>query len=209
MITFGYNNRFNGPVRAIIALAIGIIMIAAGDKAMNAVVKVIAVFVIASGIVSLIVGIKRRNDRTLPLMIVNAVFDVILGVALFVFNSFFADLFVYLLGFVLLAFGIFQIVALFSANRVLGVGWFSFFMPLLVTLAGVFLLCNPVFVKAWISIIAGAALIVYGVSELISSWKMKKAIDEYEIHRTGESARKNDSYSFKDDAKDVDYQKVD
>ncbi|MGM9736157.1 MAG: HdeD family acid-resistance protein [Candidatus Cryptobacteroides sp.] len=208
MITFGYNNKFNGPIRAIIAIVTGIVMIAAGDRAMNAVVKVIAAFVIASGVVSLVVGIRRRNDSTLPLMIVNAIFDVILGTALFVFNSFFADLFVYLLGFVLLAFGIFQIVALFSANRVLGVGWFSFCMPLLVSLAGVFLLCNPVFVKAWISIIAGAALLVYGVSELISSWKMKKAMDEYEIHRMEEAPKKKE-HSFKDDAKDVDYQKVD
>lgn len=208
MITFGYNNRFNGPIRSIVAIAIGILMIAAGDRAMNAVVKILAVFVIASGVVSFIVGLRKKYDGTRPLMITNAVFDILLGIALFVFNAFFADLFVYLIGFVLLAFGIFQIVALVSANRVLGVGWFAFFMPLLVTIAGIFLLFNPVFVKAWISIIAGAALVVYGVSEFISSWKMKKAINEYEIHRA-EGVSKRPEPSYKDDVKDVDFQKVD
>jgi hypothetical protein len=29
---------------------------------------------------------------------------------------------------------------------------------------------------------AGVALIVYGASELLSSWKMKQAVDEYETH---------------------------
>ena len=28
---------------------------------------------------------------------------------------------------------------------------------------------------------AGVALIIYGASELLSSWKMRKAIDEYEV----------------------------
>ena len=209
MITFGYTNKFGGPARAIAAIALGIIMILAGDKAMNFVVKILAVFVIASGIVSMILAFKRSQDNAKPLMLTNAVFDLLIGICLFVFDSFFADLFIYLIGFVLLAFGIFQIVALSSANRVLRLGWFSFLMPVLVTLIGLFLLFNPVFAKAWISILAGAALVIYGASELLSSWKMKKAIDEYEIHRVGPSANKPDSGFSKDDAKEVDYQKVD
>ena len=208
MITFGYNNKFNGPVRAIVALALGILMIIAGDKAMNAVVKVIAIFVIASGIVSLIVSFKKKADSTKPLILTNAVFNLLIGVVLFIFNSFFADLFIYVIGFILLAFGVFQIIALSSANRILGVGWFSFLMPVLVTAAGVFLLFNPVFAKAWISIMAGAALVVYGLSELISSWKMKKAIDEYEIHRVQPKPGPQEDKST-GDIKDVDYQKVD
>ncbi|MGN1220528.1 MAG: HdeD family acid-resistance protein [Candidatus Cryptobacteroides sp.] len=208
MITFGYNNKFNGPVRAIVALALGILMIIAGDKAMNAVVKVIAIFVIASGVVSFIVGFRKKSDSTKPLMVTNAVFDLLIGVVLFIFDSFFADLFIYVIGFILLAFGVFQIIALSSANRVLGVGWFSFLMPVLVAAAGLFLLFNPVFAKAWISIMAGAALVVYGLSELISSWKMKKAIDEYEIHRVQPKPEPQEDNSV-GDIKDVDYQKVD
>ena len=108
-----------------------------------------------------------------------------------------------------MAFGIFQIVALSSANRIVKLGWFSFLMPVVVTVIGLFLLFNPVFAKAWISILAGAALVVYGASELLSSWKMKKAIDEYEIHRTGPSVSRQDGGFSKEDAKEVDYQKVD
>ena len=42
------------------------------------------------------------------------------------------------------------------------------------------------FVGETIGIIAGAALIVYGVSELLSSWKMRKVIDEYDSNQVDE-----------------------
>ena len=209
MITFGYKNKFGGPARAIAAIALGIVMILAGERAMNAVVKILAIFVIASGIVSLILSFKRSQDSARPLMITNAIFDLLIGLCLFIFDSFFADLFIYLIGFILMAFGIFQIVALSSANRIVKLGWFSFLMPVVVTVIGLFLLFNPVFAKAWISILAGAALVVYGASELLSSWKMKKAIDEYEIHRTSPAVSRQEGGCSKEDAKEVDYQKVD
>ena len=69
-------------------------------------------------------------------------------------------------------------------------------MPVLVTGAGVFLLFTPEFAKSSISLIAGISLLIYGVSELLSSWKMKKAIDEYEVMDVK-------------GAKDVEYEKVD
>jgi hypothetical protein len=66
---------------------------------------------------------------------------------------------------------------------------------------------RPSFVGEAMGVIAGAALIIYGVSELLSSWKMKKAIDEYEIKFPSEkSAPKSEEGS---QVKDVEYEKVD
>ena len=177
MITFGYKSKARGWIMSVLTILIGVVMILAKDQAMNAVVKIIADFIITSGVVYFAVGYKNRGNGAFPLMIVNAVADIAIGVVMFVFNSFFASLFIYIVGLVLLLFGLFQIVALFSANRVLRVGWFSFVFPCLVCFAGAFLLFNPVFAKAWISILAGVALCIYGVSELITTWKMKHVIE--------------------------------
>jgi uncharacterized membrane protein HdeD (DUF308 family) len=49
-----------------------------------------------------------------------------------------------------------------------------------VTAAGAFLIARPAFLGEAIGICAGVALILYGVSELLSSWRMRKAIDESE-----------------------------
>jgi tRNA(Met) C34 N-acetyltransferase TmcA len=88
------------------------------------------------------------------------------------------------------------------------VGMTAFVMPVLVLVAGAFLLARPAFLGTAVGTVAGAALIVYGVSEFLSSWKMRKAMDEYEIHQTKtEDAKPDDIPSVQ--VKDVDYEKVD
>ena len=193
MITFGYSNRLSGPMRALVAIAVGVILMVYNDQAMNIVVKIIAALLLASGIVSLAVGLKKNNDGTSRLMNFNAIVDIVIAALLFIFNGFVANLVIYLIGIVLIGFGLFQIFALINANRVVRVGTFAFLVPAVVTGAGFFLLFTPEFAKASISWIAGVSLLIYGLGELLSSWKMKKAIDECHIN----------------EVKDVEYEKVD
>ena len=207
MITFGYKNRFSGFIRAAVALAVGIVMVVSRTDAMVLAVRIIAAFLLASGLVSLFVGYRDRQNNQMPLMGVNGVVDVLIALLIFIFPHFVAGLIVYLIGFVLIGFGLFQLVTLTSANRVMKVGVLAFVMPVLVLLAGAFLLARPTFIGTAVGTVAGAALIVYGVSEMLSSWKMRKAIDEYDIEQTRtDSAPKDDVMT---DVKDVDYEKVD
>lgn len=208
MFTFGYGNRISGPLRALIALAIGIMMVLRPDNALTTVVKVIAAFILASGVVSLIVGLKEKKNGSLPLMSFNAIVDIIIGLVLFSFPGFVARFIIYLIGFVLLGFGIMQILALISAKRVTGFGLGAFVLPAIVTLVGGFLLFNP-FAESVMVMIAGAAIIVYGASELLSSWKMKKAIDEYEIHQAPVQEQPAQQENPLENVKDVEYEKVD
>ena len=205
MITFGYKNKFNGPLRALVALAVGVIMVVSPSEAMRTVVKVIAAFLLASGLVSLFLGLKDKQNGALPLMSFNALVDVALGLVLFMFPGFVAKFMIYLIGFMLLAFGIMQIAALFAARRVINLGLGSFVLPVLVTLVGGFILFNP-FAESVMVVIAGASLIVYGASELLSSWNMKKAIDEYEIHQAPVQEKPAETLT---EVKDVEYEKVD
>lgn len=208
MITFGYKNKFTGPLRALTAIAIGVVMVVSRTNALELAVQIIAAFLFASGIVSLIVGYRQRKNGTMGLMGFNGVVDIVLGLLLFLFPGFVAGLLIYLIAFVLICFGFFQLLGLGSASRVVKLGLWSYVLPFLVLAAGIFLMTKPAFLGEAIGVVAGAALIVYGVSELFSSWKMRKAIDEYEIRQTG--AR---STSVQDDTtvtvvKDVDYEKV-
>ena len=208
MFTFGYGSKISGPLRALIALAIGVMMVLRPDNALTTVVKVIAAFILASGVVSLIVGLKEKKNGSLPLMSFNALVDIIIGIVLFSAPGFVAKFIIYLIGFVLLGFGIMQILALFSAKRVMGLGLGAFILPAVVTLVGGFLLFNP-FAESVMVMIAGAAIIVYGASELLSSWKMKKAIDEYEIHQAPVQEQPAQQENPLENVKDVEYEKVD
>ena len=208
MFTFGYKSKVNGPMRALIALVIGIMMVVSPANALTTVVKIIAAFMLASGVVSLVVGLKDKEKGSLPLMSFNALVDLILGLLMFLFPGVIAKFMIYLIGFVLLAFGIVQILALISARRAVGMGFAAFILPIIVTMIGGFILFNP-FAESVMTMIAGAALIVYGASELLSSWKMKKAIDEYEIHQAPKTEQPSQPENPLSDVKDVEYEKVD
>ena len=193
MITFGYKNRYGGFVRALAAMVIGIVMVVTRTDAMVLAVRIIAAFLLASGLVSLFVGYRYRQNGQAPLMGVNGAVDAVVALLIFIFPHFVAGLIVYLIGFILLGSGIFQLVALSSANKVMKVGFMAFVMPVLVLLAGAFLLARPAFLGTAVGLVAGIALIVYGVSELLSSWKMRQAIKEYDTSGV----------------KDVDFEKID
>ena len=179
MITFGYRNRLNGPLRALTALAIGLVMVICKTNALELVVRIIAAFLFASGVVSLIVGYKNKANGTLGLMGFNGVVDMLLGFLLFLFPGFVAGLLIYLIAFGLIGFGMFQLITLFSASKVLGLRIWSFVLPFVVLSAGIFLMARPSFVGEAIGVVAGVSLIVYGVSELLSSWRMKKVVDDF------------------------------
>ena len=208
MFTFGYNSRVSGPLRALIALAAGIMMVVNPDNALTTVVKVIAAFVLASGIVSLVVGIKDSKNSARSLLSFNALVDIVIGLALFSFPEFVARFIIYLIGFVLLGFGFLQLIALLSARRMMGLGLGAFILPAVVTLIGGFILFNP-FAESVMVTIAGVALVIYGASELFSSWKIKKAIDEYEIHQTPVQEKPVEPETQFGEIKDVEYEKVD
>lgn len=208
MFTFGYNSRVSGPLRALIALAAGIMMVVNPDNALTTVVKVIAAFVLASGIVSLVVGIKDSKNSARSLLSFNALVDILIGLALFSFPEFVARFIIYLIGFVLLGFGFLQLIALLSARRMMGLGLGAFILPAVVTLIGGFILFNP-FAESVMVTIAGVALVIYGASELFSSWKIKKAIDEYEIHQTPVQEKTVEPETQFGEIKDVEYEKVD
>jgi uncharacterized membrane protein HdeD (DUF308 family) len=208
MITFGYKNKFSGFLRAIAAIAVGLVMVISRTDAMVLVVRIIAAFLLASGIVSFLVGYRDRQNGQRPLMGVNGAVDILVASLIFIFPHFVAGLIVYLIGFALLGFGIFQLIALVSANKVMRVGVLGFVMPVLVLLAGAFLLARPTFIGTAIGTVAGVALIVYGLSELLSSWKMKQAMDEYDI-RFPQKPEVKDTQEPASGVKDVDYEKVD
>ena len=158
-------------------------MVISKTNALELAVRIIAAFLVASGVVSLVVGYRHRTNGTMSLMGFNGVVDILLGCMLFMFPGFVAGLLIYLIAFLLICFGLFQILSLISARRMMSMGLGSFVLPFLVLAAGFFLISKPAFLGEAIGVVAGASLIVYGVSELLSSWKMKKAIDEYEIHQ--------------------------
>lgn len=206
MITFGYNSRFSSPLRALVFVALGILMIVAKADAMELVVKIFAAFILAAGIVSIFVGFRQKKEGTMPLSFFNALTNVVIAALLFMFSGFVAKFVSYLLGFVLFGFGMFQLSVLLGMRKSVKVGIAVYILPVLVTLAGLVIFFYPDFFGKSLGLIAGIALIVYGASDLISAFKMKSAKAE-KVTPAPETPAETPSEQIQ--AKEVEYEKVD
>ena len=207
MITFGYNNKFSSILRSLAAIAIGLVMVCATD-ATTTVVKIIAAFLFAAGIVSFA---YNRKSGTFGLMTVNAVVDIVIGLILFLWPGFVAGVIVAIIGIVILVFGVIQILALAGTMSLLGSGGLNILLAILAIAGGIVLIFNP-FSERVMSILAGVFLIYYGITDLISMRRVSKAKKEYEIHFTETRVDPDSTIDVDDDfdgIKDVDYHKID
>lgn len=211
MITFAFRNRFSGLVRAILAILAGIALIVWPDKSLDIIVKVIAAAVVASGIFSLILGIIARRASGLAVPVLNTIVTILVGVLLFGFSGEVTDIILYLVGFIAVLFGLFQGISLISARSFLRLSFLSFLLPVLCFFGGILMLVEPDFVKNAAVIVTGSIFLVYGISELVVSWQMNKAMKEYEIRFSGDgqddggSPDKSIRY---EDVKDAEFEKV-
>ena len=208
MITFGYNNKFSTALRALAAIGIGLVMVFSTEATVN-VVKIIAAFLFAAGMVSLGYGFAHRKSGAMALMSVNAVVDIVIGLLLFCFPNVVAGAIVTIIGVVILLFGVLQLIVLGGTMSLVGMGGFSLILSILAVIGGITLLFNP-FSERIMSVLAGIFLIFYGISELISMRRVSKAKVEYEIRFNRDNVDDDDSVpQGLGDVKDVDYHKVD
>lgn len=211
MFTFGYKTKFNSVLRALAAVAIGLVMVL-GSNAPITVVKIVASCLCAAGIVSLVYGIVYKKGEMLSLMATNAFVDVALGLLLFFFPEQVAGFIVYGIGIVLIFFGALQLIVLAGAMSLVGAGFASLVLSICAIAGGAFLLFNP-FTMRVMGIISGCLLILYGIAELFSTWQVGRARKVYEIkfapkpQDTPKEPGAIDSSGI-DAAREVDYHKV-
>lgn len=202
MITFGFKGKFGGWLRSACAIALGIIMVSRPETSLILVVKIVAAFLIASGVVSIILGLAGKDRNAVGLMLINSVVDIVLGAVLFSFPAAVASVMIIVLGVALLGLGLFQIVVLGSAFRLLGMRFLSFFLPVMCIAGGTLLLFNPFASAATLTLVAGICVLVYGVSELMATVQMNRAQKVY-------NGRNVPAGDVMNDVKDAEYEKID
>ena len=79
----------------------------------------------------------------------------------------------YVLGFLLLLAGIFQILTLASIQRNTTVALFFYLFPVLILVTGIIILINPFDSMNTVLIVFGIAAIVYGIIDIINYFKFR------------------------------------
>lgn len=216
MITFGYKNKFSGFIRAIVAIALGVVMVVHKESAGELVAQIFAAFLMATGFVSFLFGFKDKKEGEIRMLNLNGVVNIILGVLLFCFASDVQNIVWVLIGLALLLFGLFHLVILYLARKMFQISPWSFLIPTLVAALGLVLVFRPSFLGNTLGLIAGISLILYGLSELFSTLRMRKVMKEYAENQQSEETQAsaeptNNLTATKVDieAEDVEFEKVD
>ena len=216
MITFGYKNKFSGFIRAIVAIALGVVMIVNKESAGELVAQIFAAFLMATGFVSFLFGFKDKKEGEIRMLNLNGVVNIILGVLLFCFASDVQNIVWVLIGLALLLFGLFHLVILYLSRKMFQISPWSFLIPTLVAALGLVLVFRPSFLGNTLGLIAGISLILYGLSELFSTLRMRKVMKEYagnqQSEETQASAEPTDNLTATKvdiEAEDVEFEKVD
>ena len=145
--------------------------------AVRTLVMVIGAFLIAAGAISFIASYgDRKAEGQSPLLILNGLVSIVFGLILIILPDFFVGIIMFLFGAILLLFGVMQIVNIINVKREIKVPLSVYIVPILVCLCGIVIFFNPFNSLKAIFIFFGVVLIVYGISEIVSTFSFRRAI---------------------------------
>lgn len=174
-------------VRCLCALVAGMLLVAYPDQ-------ISVYFIIAIGALFFIPGLftvisyyvnVRKGGSPFPL---SGIGSALFGLWLMIMPGFFANIFMYVLGAVLVLAGIHQISRLVAVRNVATVSGIFYVMPTLVLIAGVLVLINPFVARTVPIVIIGISAVIYAVADFIRIVRFRKYLGQAESHVVDVSA---------------------
>lgn len=216
-IVYSLTNRTYSVIRGITFALLGISLLIWPALMLDLIVKILAVFLIASACVSLIVMFRQRkryrkiieqedpqwkNERSFlsSFSFVSMVVNIIFGLLIFIFPSFFVSILVFLFGAILLVLGISQLANIALSSRYMKMSAMIYIFPSIITICGILLFFQPFTAKDVLTMFFGGCVTVYGIIELISAWKFRKI----KFSLSGKYIRTGSP----DDVEDAEYQEI-
>ena len=154
-------------IRSVFAIVLGIVTVKWPDQVLGYIVSIIGIMFIATGIVALLNYFSRRKkviSKSFSYIPVESIGSILLGLCLALMPTVFIGFLMYVLGFLLLLAGIFQI---------LTVALFFYLFPVLILITGIIILINPFDSMNTVLIVFGIAAIVYGIIDIINYFKFR------------------------------------
>lgn len=169
------SNKTYSIARGLITLLVGVCFLIWPGSIAPFIVKIIAAFLLAIGLISLIFALNSKpqgkSGGFLPIM--NVIVYLVLGLLIFIFPNFFLNLLAFLFGIVMLLAGISQIANLYSGRKYVQVSGGLYIIPIIITVCGLVLLFSPGATIEFLTILFGVSLVLYGVSEFAQAWQFR------------------------------------
>lgn len=183
----GYNyfitGRTTSVLRGVVTLIMGCCLLFWPGFTAGLIVKLIAGFLLTIGFITLATALLSASKTKSPvpvIIVMNVLVYLVFGLLVFLFPNFFLGLIAFLFGAVLLVAGISQIVGLYQGSRYSPLSGGMYIIPVAITVCGIALFFSPKASTEMLTMIFGGAVALYGVSELVAAWKLRKAAPKTE-----------------------------
>lgn len=171
-------------IRTVCALVIGLVLVLWPDAATDYIVITVGVLFLIPGFIALVgyfavkpaPGVSRRFP-------VEAMGSFLFGLWMVIKPAFFADILMFILGFILILGGVQQIASLTAARRWMSVPGGFYVVPSLILIAGIVALFNPTGTRNTVLMIIGISSLVYAVSELTNWFKFVRRRPKLPVKR--------------------------
>lgn len=184
-IIYSITNRTYSAVRGVLLLALGLALLFWPVSMLNVIVKIIAAFLVAAGLITFLFAFNAKNEQEKQgeqdgnhlfstLVITNVIVYILFGLLIFIFPTFFVSILVFLFGAILLLLGVGQLINLFLSSRHSSLPIFFYVVPVIITICGVILFFQPFTAKNVLTMFFGGCLAAYGIIELVSAWMLRK-----------------------------------
>lgn len=174
---YAFYDRSYGYTRAIITFVLGIVLIIWPDVAVKTIIIILGALIMAAGIASLVISYKGKwKQEKVPLVTLNGLVDIIFGLVLILFPTFFAGIIMFLFGLLLLFFGISAIISLLHTRKSTKFSMSFYIGPIITTICGVIVFFNPFSTVNWLFIFFGISLLIYSLSEFVSTGAIRRAL---------------------------------
>ena len=158
-----------GIISSIIAIILGIVLVIWPAVVAQSIVQILGILLIAAGVISLFSFLKSKSS----LLLASIILEVLIGIVFLSAPVFILKYLFIVMGILLVAAGIGEIVRLVKMSYGLKASWKLFLLPAIVTACGLFLVFCPKTSTSLVVIYFGVALIIYGISELITAIKLR------------------------------------
>lgn len=175
-IIYTATNLKNSVIRSAFSILLGVVLVLWPGTALNYIIMLIGILFLITGLISFSVSYKNREDKGAGgLLSFNGIGSIILGLLLISIPSTFAKIFMFILGFILVIAAVGQFVTLSAAKRF---GYIppllGYIFPMLILLAGIVIIFDPFSSAESIFILFGVTAIFYGVTDIVSQYKVSK-----------------------------------
>lgn len=174
-------------IRILFALVIGLVLVIWPDAAASYIVMTVGVAFLIPGVISLFgYFVPKKTKELVTRFPVEGIGSLLFGLWLIIMPEFFADILMFLLGFILMMGGVQQLGSLFAARRWMPVPAAFYVIPSLILIAGIVVLFNPTGTRNTAFIIIGVSSLVYALSELINWFKFMRRQPKTNVPRDKE-----------------------